>query len=167
MIKNRFGPIHKAPSPRPAVPAASRFWSIVLVVVLSLVSIVGCSSEDSADDETGASVAEAVMAVWATGDQADIDAIYAEDVVMVLDKVTVAEDRTEISSIITGAMGIGNTYTQVGPVAVYVADDGDMYVGTLVEVVGPGHPTGDPIVGFYRVRDGEVIRHVFMEAPSY
>ena len=140
---------------------------VLCAVAVSLAVVTACSSGDSADDETGAAVAESVMTAWASGDQADVDAVYAEDVVMVLDDETAAENRNEISSVITGAIGIGNTYSQVGPVAVYVADDGDMYVGTLVEVVGPGHPDGDPIVGFYRVRNGEVIRHVFMYAPSY
>lgn len=64
---------------------------------------------------------------------------------------------------IATAIGIGNTYTQVGP----VAEDGDMYIGTLVDVVGGAHPNGDPLVGFYRVRNGEVIRHVFMGAERY
>lgn len=140
---------------------------ILYASVVVLVVVTGCSSEDSADDKAGASVAESVMAAFASGDQADIDAIYAEDVVMVLDDETLAENRTELSSLIATAIGIGNTYTQVGPVSVYVAEDGDMYIGTLVDVVGGAHPNGDPLVGFYRVRNGEVIRHVFMEAERY
>lgn len=136
--------------------------AVILVVGLLFV-LTSCTSSDS-DEETGASVADSVMTAWATGDQADIDAIYAEDVVMALDGTTLAEDREEITSVITGALGIGNTYEQIGPVAVYAAEDGDLYVGTLVEVVGAGHPVGDPVVGFYRVRDGRVIRHIFMDA---
>ncbi len=62
---------------------------------------------------------------------------------------------------------IGNTYRQVGSVVEYLAADGDLYVATLVEVVGPGHPDGVPVVGFYRVKDGQVIRHVFMDAEHY
>lgn len=62
---------------------------------------------------------------------------------------------------------IGNTYRQVGSVVEYLAADGDLYVATLVEVVGPGHPDGVPVVGFYRVKDGHVIRHVFMDAEHY
>jgi len=40
-------------------------------------------------------------------------------------------------------------------------------VTTTVEVVGTDHPKGDPVIGFYRVRDGRVIRHVFMDARLY
>jgi uncharacterized protein (TIGR02246 family) len=130
-----------------------------------LIAASSCSSSDS-DEETGAAVADSVMAAWASGDQADIDDIYAEDVVMALDGMTVAESRDEIASVITTAIGIGNTYRQVGPVAVYVAEDGDMYVSSLVEVVGIAHQVGDPVVGFYRVRDGQVIRHIFMDAEN-
>jgi uncharacterized protein (TIGR02246 family) len=130
-----------------------------------LIAASSCSSSDS-DEETGAAVADSVMAAWASGDQADIDDIYAEDVVMALDGMTVAESRDEIASVITTAIGIGNTYRQVGPVAVYVAEDGDMYVSSLVEVVGVAHQVGDPVVGFYRVRDGRVIRHIFMDAEN-
>lgn len=140
---------------------------VLYASVVALVVVTGCSSEDSADDKAGASVAESVMTAFESGDQADIDAIYAEDVVMVLENETLAENRTELSSVLEAAIRVGNTYTQVGPVSVYVADDGDMYVGTLVEVVGVAHPNGDPLVGFYRVRNGEVIRHVFMEAELY
>ena len=131
-----------------------------------LVALTSCSSSES-NDEAGAAVDDSVMTAWATGDQADIDAIYAEDVRMVLDDQTLAENREEITSVITGAIGFGNTYKQIGPVAVYLAEDGDMYVGTLVEVVGAGHPVGDPIVGFFRVRDGKVIRHVFTDAEHF
>ena len=133
------------------------------LMAVVLAALTSCSSPDS-DEEVGAYIADSVMTAWATGDQTDIDAIYAEDVVMALDGVSVAENREEITSLITGALGIGNTYEQVGPVAVYLAEDGDMYVSTLVEVVGAGHPAGDPLVGFYRVRDGKVIRHIFMDA---
>lgn len=134
------------------------------LMALVLVAASSCASSESIDEDAGASVSESVMTAWASGDQADIDAIYAEDVVMALDGETLAENRDEISSVIASAIGGGNTYEQVGPVAVYVAGDGDMYVGTLVEVVGPGHPIGVPVVGFYRVRDGKVIRHIFMDA---
>jgi ketosteroid isomerase-like protein len=119
------------------------------------------------DDGSGESIGEMVMEAWATGDQAAIDAIYAEDVQMVLDGGTIAENREEMTSTISGAISIGNTYRQVGSVVEYVASDDDLYVATLVEVVGPGHPTGVPIVGFYRVRDGKVIRHVFIDVEHF
>ena len=143
----------------------SKRAAMILVAAL-LIVLASCSSSDSAE-EIGASVAESVMTAWATGDQTDIDAIYAEDVVMALDGTTIAENREEITSVIAGALGIGNTYEQIGPVAVFVAEDGDLYIGTVVEVVGAGHPAGDPVVGFYRVRDGRVIRHIFMDAEHF
>ena len=62
---------------------------------------------------------------------------------------------------------VGNTYRQHGAVIEYKDQEGDLYVGTIVEVKGLGHPTGVPIVGFYRVRGGKVIRHVFMDAEHY
>jgi ketosteroid isomerase-like protein len=136
------------------------------LMALVLVAASSCSSSDS-NEEMGASVAESVIEAWATGDQADIDAIYSEEVRMVIDDETLAENREEITSVITGAMAFGNTYEQVGPVAVYLAEDGDLYVSTLVEVVGAGHPVGDPVVGFYRVRDGKVIRHVLVDAEHF
>lgn len=139
---------------------------IITLTVLVLLAVSACSSSDS-NDGVGASISEMVMEAWATGDQADIDTVYAENVRMVLDDETLAENREEITSVITGAIGIGNTYRQVGPVAEHLAADGDLYVATLVEVVGIGHPEGVPVVGFYRVRDGKVIRHVFMDAEHY
>jgi hypothetical protein len=137
-----------------------------LCLVLSLLTVVACTSSESTEGQ-GASVSEMVMDAWASGDQADIDAVYAQDVRMVLDGDPVAENREEITSVIIGAIGMGNTYEQVGPVTTYLATNGDLYIGTLLEVVGIGHPEGDPVVGFYRVRDGNVIRHVFMDAEHY
>lgn len=135
--------------------------AVTLMLLFGLLT--GCSEDES----QGSSASEMVMQAWATGEQADITAIYAEDVRMVLDAETVANNRDEITSIITGAISIGNTYRQIGPVTEYLAADGDLYVATLVEVVGAGHPDGDPVIGFYRLRDGQVIRHVFVDAEHY
>lgn len=108
-----------------------------------------------------------VMKAWDTGDSADIDAVYAADVLMVIDTETYASDREELAGVITGAMSIGNIYRQVGPVVEYLGSDGDTYLATLVVVTGPGHPSGAPVVGFYRVRDGKVIRHILLDAEGY
>ena len=62
---------------------------------------------------------------------------------------------------------VENTYRTVGPVSSYEAADGDLYVTVLVVVTGPAHPRGVPVVGFYRVHDGKVIRHVVMDAEHY
>jgi hypothetical protein len=130
-------------------------------VVVTAILLTGGASSD------GQSVSEMVMKAWATGEQTDIDAVYADNVRMVVEGETLAETREEITSVITVAIRIGNTYQQVGPVSEYVATDGDLYIATLVEVVGTAHPAGDPIVGFYRVRDGKVTRHVFIDAEHY
>jgi hypothetical protein len=106
------------------------------------------------------------MEAWATGATEDIEVAYDPNVVMIIDDDTLAEDRDEITSVIRAGLSI-NTYRQVGPVAELEASDGDLYVATLVEVVGLGHPDGVPVVGFHRVRDGKVIRHVFMDAEHY
>jgi cell division protein FtsB len=119
------------------------------------------------DDGPGESIAELAMEAWATGDQAAIDAIYAEDVQMVIDGETIAENREEMTSTLNAALGIGNTYRLVGSTVEYVASDDDLYVAALVEVVGLGHPTGVPVVGFFRIRDGKVIRHVFIDAEHF
>lgn len=140
-----------------------RFFRVLALLAAPTLVLTGCSD----DGGTGESIGETVMEAWATGDQAVIDVIYAEDVQMVLDGETIAENREEITSVISVAIGIGNTYRQVGSVVEYLASDGDLYVTTLVEVVGTAHPNGVPVVGFYRVRDGQVIRHVFMDAEHY
>jgi hypothetical protein len=137
---------------------------VLILILLAALLSAGCGADDESE---AAAVSEMVMQAWATGEQADINAVYAEDVRMVIDDETLAENREEITSVITGAINFGNTYQQVGPVTEYIAVDGDLYVATLVEVVGAGHPDGDPIVGFFRVRDGKVIRHVFIDAEHY
>jgi len=121
-------------------------------------------AEPSGEAEATAAM---VMQAWDTGDSADIDAVYAVDVLMVIDTETYASDREELTGVIKGALGIGNTYHQVGPIVEYLGSDGDTYLATLVLVTGPGHPSGAPVVGFYRVRDGKVIRHILLEAEGY
>ena len=90
-------------------------------------------------------------------------------VVLVYDNTedVVASNAKELTDAIRGTIGFGNTYKQIGPVAYYEAEDGDLYVAGMVEVKGPGHPNGDPLVGFYRVRNGNVAKHIFMDAEHY
>lgn len=144
--------------------------SIGLALLLSVVGGAVAQTEEAPADPQATSpgqIASALaMEAWATGDTEDIEAAYGSDVIMVLDADTLAEDRDEITSVIRAGLSI-NTYRQVGPVAELEASDGDLYVATLVEVVGLGHPDGVPVVGFHRVRDGKVIRHVFMDAEHY
>ncbi len=143
----------------------SRQVAVVMALVgLGLMfGLSACGDDDDPIAGEGASISALVMQAWETGNQADIDAVYAPDVRMILDQETVADGREELSSLISRVVGT-NTYEQIGPVTAYTANDGDLYIATLVEVVGPDHPQGDPLVGFYRVRDGQVIRHVFIEA---
>ena len=153
--------------------ASTRTVSVMALSVVSLAAAaIGVAGQGEAlpgdpAGPTGDAISEQVMEAWATNDAAAVEALYDPEVIMVIDADVVAADRDEIRSVIAGARGIGNTYRQHGPVIEYQDENGDLYVGTIVEVKGPGHPTGVPIVGFYRVRDGKVIRHVFMDAEHY
>ena len=117
-------------------------------------------------------MADRVAKAWATGDAASIAAAYDPKVQMVLvyDKRedVIASNIKDLTTAIKGAISFGNTYQQVGPVAYYQsAEDGDVFVASLVEVKGMAHTVGDPLVGFYRVRDGKVTRQIFMDAEHY
>ncbi len=149
-----------APCPPAATPTPTAAPTPTPSVTPSL------SPDDLATSE-GQSISEKVMQAWATGDPAAIEAVYAPDVVMKVDGETAAAGRDPIASVIRNAIKYGNTYRQVGPVIEYRASDGDLYVTTTVEVVGPDHPKGDPVIGFYRVRDGQVIHHIFIDAGLY
>jgi ketosteroid isomerase-like protein len=146
-----------------------RRWLVPVVVAVIVALIVGVAVAASllTGDGGGRAVSDQVLEAWATGDQATIDAIFAEDVRAVIDGQMVAESREQLSAEIKGAVACGNTYQRVGPVSEYFATDGDLYVSYLLEVATTGHPEGVPVVGFLRVRDGEVIRHVFMDAEHY
>ena len=142
------------------------------VAALFLLAASSCASSASSPELPEVecdSVVDAVMVPWATGDAVDVDAIYDPAVRMVVDGDVVATDRAELTAIIVDAVdgGNGNTYTPVGPCSGYLATDGDTYISSLVNVGGRGHPAGVPVVAFYRVRDGLVIRHVAMDAVHY
>lgn len=149
-----------------------------LVAVTGLVAILlagiagyaiagGFTSEASRGQE----VSDRVMKAWATGDAGAIAATYdpAVKVVLVYDNTedVIARNAKDLTTTIQGAIGFGNTYTQIGPVSTYEAEDGDLYVASTVEVRGPGHPNGAPLVGFYRIHHGKVIRHIFLDAEHY
>lgn len=121
-----------------------------------------------AEDGEARAAADQVMEAWATGDQATVASAYAEGVRMVIDSETLAENREQMVDHITFVIGWGNTYRRVGPVSEYVTTDGDLYVSFMIEgKAGTEDAEGVPIVGFLRVRDGQVIRHVFMHADDY
>lgn len=141
-----------------------------VVLVLGLVFATVACGDDEAEPQSGEgdAVAAMVMTAFETGDRADVEAVYAPDVQMVIDEQMVASDREELVAVMGTALAAGNSYEQIGPVVEYTGADGDLYVATVVVVMGPGHPPeGDPHVGFYRVRDGQVIRHVFIDARAY
>jgi ketosteroid isomerase-like protein len=155
----------EVPTTQPSPPRRHRGLLVVLVVMAFAATAAiafawGRQTAPDAAADPGAAISEAVMTAWATGDPADIAAIYADDAVFVVDGDPLAEGIDQITEMIGGTE---NTYEQIGPVS-SLESDGDRYVSFLVEVVGPGHPTGDPVVGFYRVRDGMVIRHVVIDA---
>jgi hypothetical protein len=151
-------------------------WPLIVALGLVAVLLAGVAGYAiaggfSSDSSTGQGVSDRVMDAWATGDTTAIEAAYAPGVQLVLiyDELeeVIASNRSEISAAIRGAIGMGNTYTQIGPVATYVGPDGDLYVSSLVEVKGAGHPDGSPLIGFYRVRDGRVTRQIFLDAEHY
>jgi hypothetical protein len=143
--------------------------SLITVALLagSAIGVAAQDDEDATPSMSGQVISDMVMEAWASGEDAAIEAAYDPAVVMILDGDELAADRDGIASVIRGAKRFGNTYAQVGPVSEYQHTSGDTFVATLVEVRGAGHPQGDAAVGFYRVRDGKVIRHVFMDAEHY
>lgn len=155
----------------------ARTWNVgmILVVVTAVLgaALIGYTVGGGLRADPGQEFSDAVMKAWQTGDVADIEAAYDPEVTMVLTypgagpSEVLAESRDELTGVIDGAIGFGNTYRQIGPVSSYTASDGDVYVSALVEVVGPGHVQGVPVVGFYRIHDDKVIRHVFMDAEHY
>jgi ketosteroid isomerase-like protein len=169
--------LEESPKTRQQAPSAGgiagRYRWTVLVAVASVVALLAAAlvgywaggGFDTADP--GEAVADRVMEAWATGDTEAIEDTYAPDVVLVLDGSLIVDDRDAMAQVIDDALALGNTYEQIGPVTSYQGANGDLYVSTLVEVAGPGRSDGEPLVGFYRVRDDVVVRHVFWQAPMH
>jgi ABC-type glycerol-3-phosphate transport system substrate-binding protein len=152
----------------------SRVMLAGMVILALLGGPGGAVVAQQTDEETPAppvdieAVADMIMQAWAPEyDEAKVEAIYDPEVLMMLDTDVLAEDREQIKAVISGALGFGNRYAQVGPVIPYEGDHGDFYLASIVEVTGAGHPTGDPLVGFYRIHDGKVVRHIFLYPPDY
>jgi hypothetical protein len=150
------------------------FWLVALTglaaILLAGVGGYAIAGGFTTESTPGQELSDQVLKAWATGDAASIAATYdpAVKVLLIYDNTVDGGVGTkELTGAIQGAIGIGNTYKQIGPVSTYEAEDGDLYVGTTVEVKGPGHPVGDPLVGFYRVHDGKVIRQIFLDAEHY
>lgn len=149
--------------------AAIALAGIFVAAIVGYAVAGGFTTESAAP---GQDVADRVAKAWATGDAASIAAAYDPKVkvILVYDNTedVVASNIEELTTAIKGAIGLGNTYEQIGPVAYYEsAEDGDVFVASMVEVEGIAHTVGDPLVGFYRVRDGKVTKHVFMDAEHY
>jgi hypothetical protein len=115
----------------------------------------------------GQIVSDMILKAWATGTEADIDAIYDPEALFILDGEPLATGRDELIEGIGYAIDLTNTYRQVGPTIEYRHSVGDLYVGTITEVKGPYHSAGVPIVCYYRVHDGMVTRHVCLDAEHY
>jgi ketosteroid isomerase-like protein len=151
-------------------------WRLVALVALAaaVAGLAGYAIAGGFSSETnaGQDLSSRVMSVWASGDTAAINALYAPNAQLVGEYPgrPASEgdmNRAAVTETIKHAIAVGNTYTQVGPVTSYTAANGDMYVSSLIEVKGSGHPVGDPMVGFYRVHDGKIIRQIFLYAPGY
>lgn len=140
---------------------------LLMVVAVLAAAVIGFWIGGGFAAEPGADVAARVIEAWTTADDEMIEEVYASEVVMSIDGETLAADRDALASTIRSAVdGLGNTYAHVGPVSSYETASGELLVAGIVEVTGPGHPDGDPLVGYYRVRDDQVIRHVFWQVPQ-
>jgi len=166
-----------AQAPEVARRPGTKFWLVAVsgLAAVLLAGVVGHAIAGGFTTESapGQEVSDRVMKAWATGDTAAITAAYDPAVKFVLEYPgrPPGEGDTanaeQLTATIAGAIAIGNTYKQIGPVSYYETSDGDVYVATLVEVTGGVHPVGVPVVGFYRVHDGKVIQHIVMDVDQY
>lgn len=130
----------------------------------------GTAGESPAPPIDGQTIAEMVNeAVASCGvegcDQAIVEAAYGPDIRLTIDGQTMAAGLDELMGLLPAAGRMGNSYRLLTPVAEYRARDGDLFVALFVEVTGPGHPSGDPIVILMQVRNGTVIRQVDTTPP--
>ena len=151
-----------------------RMWLVATVMLVLLVGVGGAVAAQEPDEEEPApsidiqTVADMIAQAWMPDyDEAKVEAIYDAEILMMLDTDVLATDLEQLKSVIKGGLGVGNRYRTISPVVGYEDDDGDLYIAGIVEAGGTYHPSGDPMVGFWRVRDGKVIRHIFMYAPDY
>lgn len=151
----------------PLLVALIAFAAILLAGIAGYAIAGGFTSEPS----PGQKVADGVVNAYATGDPATIAATYdpAVKVVLIYDNAEhmVARNAKQLTGVIKGSIAFGDTLKQIGPVSTYKANDGDLYVTSLTELTSPSHPDGIPIVGFYRVHNGKVIRQIGLDAEHY
>ena len=162
-------------APEVQVRRDSRHVSSWLVAGIALVAIVlagiagyAIAGGFTTESSPGQGAADRVMKAFATPDAASISAAYdpALKVSLIWDGTehVIATNAREEAAAIREGLAIGNTYRQIGPVSTYEAPNGDLYVAHIIEVKGPGHPNGDPIIGFYRVHNGKVIQQIGIDA---
>jgi len=155
-------------------PHVSPWLAAVIALAAILAAGVACyaiAGGFTTESGTGQEVADRVMNAYATGDTASIAAIYdpAVKAVLIYDNAehVVATNSMELTGAIKAGLDYGNTFKLIGPVSTYEAANGDLYVVHIMEVTGPGHPNGDPLVGFFRVHNGKVIRQIGLDAAHY
>jgi hypothetical protein len=142
----------------------------VIVVLLGIPGSVVAAEEEAVPTIDGQAIAEmAIEAVASCGsagcDEGVVEAVYALDSRLIVDGQVFAEGLEEVKDGFVAANRTDHAYRLLTPVAQYQASDGDLYVAQFVEVVSPGHPTGDPIISLMQVRDGKVIRQFDMTPP--
>jgi hypothetical protein len=150
-------------------------WLVALVglVAIVLAGVVGYAIAGGFTTESspGQKVADRVLNAYATGDAASIAATYdpAVKVVLIYDGAehVIASNAKEETGVIKDAIASGVTLKQIGAVSTYEAEDGDLYVAHSIELTSPTHPNGIPVIGFYRVHDGKVIRQIGLDAEHY
>lgn len=144
--------------------AAFGLAAIVLAGIAGYAIAGGFTTEST----PGQDVANRVMNAYTTGDAAAIAATYdpAVKVILAFDNKehVVATNAKELADAVNGGLAYGNTYKLIGPVSTYEAASGDLYVAHIMEVKGPDHPNGDPVIGFLRVHHGKVIQQVAFDA---
>lgn len=156
-------------TPRPSATRRLDTPALLLTgVAVVVAALVGYWAGGGFTSDPGEAVASRVDEAWATAEPEVVEDVYASEVVMVLNGELIADGRGELlETMETAVNGLGNTYTQIGPTSSYETANDDLLVAGIVEVTGPGHPSGEPLVGFYRVRDDQIVRHVFWQMPQY
>lgn len=163
--------IERIETPVEPVPRRGLPWVIVSVATVVALVIgfgVGFLVGDRSTSDPARDTADRVMLAWQTADPDDIADVYAPDAVFVFDGEQLAVGLDEVTDLVAVAVNdLGNTYELIGPVSSVTRSTGVVYISFLVEVTGSGHPFGAPIIGFYRVQNGLVTRHVVMDAEHY
>ena len=153
-------------------PRSRLIATVVLVALAAGLAGYAIAGGFSSASNPAQDLSSRVMAAWASGDIAAINDLYAPNAKLVLEYPgrpanEMANGRANIATTIAAVKGIGNTYTQLGPVTSYTAPNGDLYVTSVVEVKGLAHQAGTPIIGYYQVHDGKIIRQIFLQAELY